>query len=243
MPRWQVLPTLQYAGMSTANASHGWLRSPRCPVPSGSNRRSSSDTLKSICFASTPPHRVKSEMKEADPAQVANRLRGRCGFQVQRPGLQPRPYFLLRQSRTPPARGSSPLQFQSIKYGHLPAMLGRLTAAREHSVRVHIAHGSLAGKLDGCPTGFGRSALAFGDVLQGREGAVCARPRGVYLRCPRSESSTGKGAGFALDCFYPWRTARYRPVSFFHIRSRMGGFCGPSVSFGRSRGIPPAVSE
>lgn len=66
---------------------------------------SSSDTLKSICFASTPPHRVKSEMKEADPAQVANRLRGRCGFQVQRPGLQPRPYFLLRQSRTPPAGG------------------------------------------------------------------------------------------------------------------------------------------
>ena len=43
-------------------------------------------------------------MKEADPAQVANRLRGRCGFQVQRPGLQPRPYFLLRRPRRPSSR-------------------------------------------------------------------------------------------------------------------------------------------
>ena len=33
-------------------------------------------------------------MKEADPAQITSQLRGRCGLQLAKAGLQPRPYFL-----------------------------------------------------------------------------------------------------------------------------------------------------
>ena len=66
-----------------------------------------------------------------------------------------------------------------------------MTAAREHGILAHIVHGSLADKLDDCPTGLDRSVLAIG-VFFCREGMrpFTPGPGALHLRCSRSESVT-----------------------------------------------------
>lgn len=78
-----------------------------------------------------------------------------------------------------------------------------MTAAREHGIRAHIAHGSLADKLDDCPTGLGGSVLAIGVFCREGMRPFTPGPGALHLRCPRSESVTSRGAGFACNRFYP----------------------------------------
>lgn len=92
------------------------------------------------------------------------------------------------------------------------------------------------------PVSAGRRLLSE-MFLQEREGAVYARPRGVVPALPAFRKRDYLRIGFRLPSILPRGAAFHPSAPFLHIRSRMQGFCGPSASFGRLRGIPPSVSE
>lgn len=92
------------------------------------------------------------------------------------------------------------------------------------------------------PVSAGRRLLSE-MFLHEREGAVYARPRGVVPALPAFRKCDYLRSGFRLPSILPRGAAFHPSAPFLHIRSGMQGFCGPSASFGRLRGIPPSVSE